>query len=86
MEAGVPTHRFWRLTFREVEREVTAINNERKFLAAQAANVANFAMAEDQATMNKFLGREKASDKGWAQKAYMYFDAMTRLDDEDVGA
>lgn len=81
----MPTHRFWRLTFREVEREVVAINNRREFMAAQAANVANFAMAEDQATMNKFLGRQKESDKGWAEKAFMYFDAMSRLGDGDVG-
>lgn len=83
----MPTERFWRLTFPEVERELKAVNHRREFMAAQAANVANFAMAEDQATTNKFLGREKKpDDTGWAKKAYMWFDAMSRLDDEDVGS
>lgn len=91
MTAGLATERFWRLTVPEVYREVRAINDQREFAAAMCANVANYAgqslfKGGEQATMDKFLGRDRAEEKkGWAEKAYMYFDMSARSGEMEGG-
>lgn len=76
----------------EIYREVEAINRNREFVASMAAQAANHAGQSlfkegQQATVDKFLGRDRSkSKKGWAQKAYMYFDMASRTPEENGGS
>lgn len=82
MKAGIETERFWSLNVPEVAREIQAVNQRRRFFVAQACNVANYAFAEEVATMDRFMGRSREpDDSNWGAKAHAYFSALAEAGD-----